>query len=39
MSVKNWGEYAENGYKEPNPVWPFILEFEPFDIYGWTDKW
>lgn len=39
MSVKNWGEYSEDGTKEENPKWPMILEFEPYDIYGWTDTW
>ena len=39
MSVQNWGLYTEEGKKEDEPWWPFILEFEPFDIYGWTDQW
>lgn len=39
MSVMNWGEYTESGVKEQRPVWPFILDFEPIDAYGWTDAW
>ena len=39
MSVMNWGKHTESGKAEPNPKWPFILEFEPFDVYGWTDAW
>ena len=39
MSVKNWGEFREDGTKESEPLWPFILEFEPYDVYGWTDQW
>ena len=39
MSVKNWGEYTESGIEEEDPHWPFILEFEPYDVYGWTDSW
>lgn len=39
MSVKNWGEYTESGMVEPQPKWPFVVEFEPYDVYGWTDSW
>ena len=39
MSVKDWAKWDEYGNVEPNPVWPFILEFEPYDVYGWTDAW
>lgn len=39
MSVMDWGQYTESGKKEENPKWPFILEFEPYDVYGWTDSW
>jgi hypothetical protein len=39
MSVKNWAEFGQCGYKEPEPKWPFILEFEPYDVYGWGDEW
>ena len=37
MSVMDWGKYTEEGKEEDDPLHPFILEFEPFDIYGWTD--
>ena len=39
MSVMNWGKHDEEGNEEEEPKWPFILEFEPFDVYGWTDDW
>lgn len=39
MSVMNWGQYTEEGIEESEPLWPFLLEFEPFDVYGWTDSW
>ena len=39
MSVMDWGQYTESGLKEENPNWPFLLEFEPYDVYGWTDSW
>lgn len=39
MSVKDWAFHTEDGTEEENPRWPFILEFEPYDVYGWTDEW
>lgn len=39
MSVMNWAFHKEDGTPEEEPRWPFILEFEPYDIYGWTDTW
>ena len=39
MSVMNWAFHKEDGSEESEPRWPFILEFEPYDIYGWTDNW
>ena len=39
MSVLNWSKHKEDGTPEEEPRWPFILEFEPYDIYGWTDSW
>ncbi len=39
MSVLDWAKHTESGLEESDPKHPFILEFEPFDIYGWTDEW
>lgn len=39
MSVMNWAFHDEFGQAEKEPHWPFILEFEPFDLYGWSDRW
>merc|ERR1712127_200784 len=39
MSVMNWAFHDEFGQAEREPHWPFILEFEPFDLYGWSDRW
>ena len=39
MSVMNWALHKEDGTAESEPRWPFILEFEPYDMYGWTDTW
>ena len=39
MSVLDWSKHKEDGTVEEEPRWPFILEFEPYDIYGWTDAW
>lgn len=32
-------EFDEYGVEEPYPHWPFQLEFEPYDVYGWTDEY
>ena len=39
MSVQDWGLFREVGPEELEPHWPFILEFEPYDVYNWTDAW
>ena len=39
MSVMDWSKHTADGVMELEPKWPFILEFEPYDLYGWTDVW
>ena len=39
MSVQNWALSREDGKTELEPVWPFLIEFEPYDVFGWTDDW
>ena len=39
MSVQDWSRWREDGKEESDPLWPFILEFEPYDVYGWTEQW
>jgi len=39
MSVQDWSRWTEDGTEEAEPVWPFVLEFVPYDLYGWTDEW
>ena len=39
MSVMDWSKWTADGTMELEPKWPFILEFEPYDLYGWTDVW
>lgn len=39
MSVMDWSKWDEHGNEEAEPNWPFLLEFEPFDVYNWTDAW
>lgn len=34
MSVMNWSFWDEQGNPEKEPRWPFLLEFEPFDLYA-----
>ena len=39
MSVFELSEYDQYGRREPNPHWPFQIEVEPYDVYGWTDSY
>ena len=38
-SNQDLSRWTEDGTPESIPVWPFIVEYEPFDVYGWTDAW
>ena len=38
-SVMEVAEYDEYGRKEEYPHWPYELNVEPYDVYGWTDKY
>ena len=38
-SVMEMAEFDQHGKKEKNPHWPFMIEVEPYDAYGWTDKY
>jgi hypothetical protein len=38
MSVMDWGLYDKHGNEEVDPVWPFRLDFEGINNYGWTDE-
>ena len=38
MSVMELAEFDQYGNKEYEPHWPFMIEVEPYDVYGWTDK-
>ena len=39
LSVKSWCAHDEDGIAVESPKCPFALDFEPFDIYGWTDEY
>lgn len=39
MSVMDWGLYGQDGDEETEPVWPFRLDFEGINNYGWTDEY
>ena len=32
-------QYDEMGAAEEYPNWPFMVELEPYNVYGWTDKY
>ena len=38
-SVMEVAEFDQYGIKEENPHWPYELNIEPYDVYGWTDKY
>ncbi len=38
-SVMDMADYDENGVKEEEPHWPFQIDFEPYDVFGWTDDY
>ena len=38
-SVMELAQFDEYGVKEKEPHWPFQLEVEPYDVYGWTDEY
>ena len=38
-SVMEVAQFDQYGNKEEEPHWPFQLEFEPYDVYGWTDEY
>mmetsp|Transcript_35266 Transcript_35266/g.43129 ORF Transcript_35266/g.43129 Transcript_35266/m.43129 type:complete len:331 (+) Transcript_35266:183-1175(+) len=38
-SVMEVAEYDQYGNKEAEPHWPFQIEFEAYDVYGWTDEY
>jgi len=39
MSLMEMSQYAENGDKIEQPHWPFMIDLEPYDVYGWTDAY
>jgi hypothetical protein len=38
-STKEMAEWDQYGNKEENPHWPYQLDVEPYDVYGWTDEY
>ena len=38
-SVMDIADFDEYGRKEYEPHWPFQVEVEPYDVYGWTDEY
>ena len=39
LSVMELAEFDQYGNKVEYPHWPFMLEMEPYDVYGWTDAY
>ena len=38
-SVMEMAEYDQYGKAEYEPNWPFQVDVEPYDVYGWTDAY
>lgn len=38
-SVMEVAMFDEQGNEEPEPNWPYELNVEPYDVYGWTDEY
>lgn len=38
-SVMEMAKFDQHGVPEEYPNWPFMVEVEPYDVYGWTDKY
>lgn len=38
-SVMEVALFDQYGNKEPHPHWPYELQVEPYDVYGWGDEW
>jgi hypothetical protein len=38
-SVMDVADFGQDGKPEPEPHWPFQIEFEGYDVYGWTDEY
>ena len=39
MSVMEVAQFDQYGNEEKEPHWPFQIEIEPYDVYGWTDEY
>ena len=38
-SVLDWATFKEDGSEEVSPHWPFEVQAEPYDVYGWTTEY
>jgi hypothetical protein len=39
MSVMELAQFDQYGNEVKEPHWPFQIEVEPYDVYGWTDEY
>lgn len=39
MSVMEMAQYDDRGRAVKQPNWPFMIDLEPYDVYGWTDAY
>lgn len=38
-SVMDIAQFDQYGHEEEYPHWPYQLDIEPYDVFGWTDKY
>jgi len=38
MSIMELSQFDQYGNPVENNHWPFQIEIEPYDVYGWTDE-
>ena len=38
-SIMEMALFDQHGKEETRPNWPFMIEAEPYDTYGWTDAY
>ena len=39
MSTMDWAKYDQDGDEVDEPVWPYRIDFEGINNYGWTDEY
>ena len=38
-SIMDLADFDQYGNAEEEPNWPFQMDVEPYDVFGWTDEY